>query len=116
MGKYASGLLGISCPGLGIHLAPTLGGVGGSPCPTCAVWIPPPKNALPAGSCSSTVASDGTSDAATTAVASSGEAVEGAMDDEFWGTTGLVDGDGREAREGEARRREESSVWVTTEV
>jgi hypothetical protein len=38
------------------------------------------------------------------------------MDDEFWGTTGLVDGDGREAREGEARRREESSVWVTTEV
>lgn len=101
MGKYASGELGISAPGLGFHLAPILGGVGGNPVDAEAVSKPDPMNAFPSGRFDKTEDKAGTSDAATATGATS---ARGATADEFCGTSSLVSGEGREARAGEASK------------
>lgn len=95
---------------------PILGGKGGNPpaAVAVAVSIPPPINALPAGNFSSTDTKAGASVA--TVISAADESDDGAMADEFWGVLTVVEGDGRDARVGEARRSEERWDWVITEV
>lgn len=110
MGKYASLARGISSPGCGIHRFP--GGVGGSLLPVLApVWIPAATKDCPWGNLSRTDESEGTDE--TTPV--SGNSEVAVMADELVGT-GAAFGSGSEARDGDAKRRDERCSWVIVDV
>jgi len=68
-------------------------------------------NAVPTGSFSSTLDNEGTDDVVIVVVASD----VGVMADELLGVVFPVEGDGRDARDGEDRRRVERWDWVMTD-